>query len=270
MNYFLSGSILGMLCTQLLCAQSNESSGARATGMGHAAVTLCDEWASFYNVAGLASQRTYGAGISYANAYAVQSFRKASVHLTGPLGKGGAAFSFYKSGNELYAFNRISFGYASKISLVRLGLQMHYVQASMEGQGVRKNLVLEFGGIAELLPERLFFGAAMYNFNQAKFQGELLPVVMKAGISYRPGKKLMLNGEVEKDLLYPVTTKLGLEYALLPKFSIRTGINTRPVVHFFGVGIQNHLLKLDYAISFHPSLGYAHRISLTFSFPTLK
>ncbi len=266
MHYFYSGSIFFMLSTHFLCAQSHEPYGARAVGMGYATVTVADEWSSFFNIAGLASQKKYAAGLCYKNDYALRAFRKTSCHLAGPLCKGGAVLSFYRSGNDVCRTNRVSAGYAHKIGLVSLGLQLHYVQVAMEDLGVRRNLVFDFGGIAELLPGKLFFGANVFNVNQAKLKEELLPVVMKAGLSYRPGKKLMLNGEVEKDLLYKATVKAGIEYALLDKFRIRTGINTHPFVNYFGTGFQNKILQVDYAVAIHTQLGYSHVLSLSLFF----
>jgi hypothetical protein len=264
MKYFFMQSILAMLIPYVVQAQAYESLGAKATGMGNAVATVSDEWSSFTNIAGIAVQKNYTIGLSYKSDYAIRMFRKGSFHLVGPFMKGGAVTSFYSSGNEVYRLNRISLGYAHKISLVSLGLQMHYIQTSMEGLGVRKQLVFEFGGIAALVPSKLFFGASVFNFNQAKMEEELLMVVMKAGLSYRPGKKVMLNGEIEKDLLYHSIVKVGMEYAVLENFRLRTGINTHPFVEYFGTGFRNKRLQLDYAISLHNQLGSTHQVSLLF------
>ena len=268
-NYFLS-SLLLALSVHSISAQTNEACGARASGMGNAVVTVSDAWSSFHNIAGIATQKRYAVGLWYKNDYYLQAYKETSVHAVGALWKGAAVVSFYRFGNEKYNINCISIGYAHKINLVSLGLQAHYVQLAMEDLGVRKNLVLDFGGIAELVPSKLFFGATVSNLNQAKINNELLPVVMKAGLSYRSGKKIMLNSEVEKDILYKPSIKIGLEYAILEKFRIRTGINTNPFVNFFGVGFQNHSFQLDYALTKHLQLGYSNRISLLLFFNKSK
>lgn len=268
-NYFLSSLFLA-LSIRCISAQSNEPCGARASGMGNAVVTVSDEWSSFHNIAGSATQKHYAAGLWYKNDYAIRAYKETAMHLVGALWKGGFVASFYKFGNEVYNTNCISAGYAHKISLVSLGLQVHYVQLAMENLGVRRNVVLDFGGIAELVPSKLIFGATISNLNQAKINNELLPVVMKAGLSYRSGKKVMLNVEVEKDILYKPTVKAGIEYALLDKFRIRTGVNTHPFINFFGVGFQNHTFQLDYALTKHLQLGYSNRISILVFFNKLK
>lgn len=263
MKTLFLGSALLLLSSHFLRAQSTEYFGARAAGIGHTAITVSDEWSSYYNSAGLSTQKRMAVGLGYRNEYALASLKNVALVVAGPLFKGGAALSFYKSGTEVYNINRVSLAYAHKISLVSLGGQVHYVQMAIEGLSTRSNCVLEFGGIAELVPSRLFFGASIANLNQAKLAGELLPVMMKAGLSYRPIRVLMLNAEVEKDLLYHSTMKAGLEYALIPQFFLRTGINTNPFVNFFGTGFQNNRLKLDYAVGIHNRLGYAHKMSLS-------
>ncbi len=270
MKYTFLSSLFFWLSIFYSTAQSKEPCGARASGMGNAMVTVSDEWSPFHNIAGIAAQKRYAVGLWYKDDYAIRAYRETAFNMTGALWKGGLACSFYRFGNEVYNTNRISLGYAHKISLVSLGIQAHYVQVAMENLGVRRNLVLDFGGIAELVPNKLFFGANLINLNQAKLNNELLPVIMKAGLSYRPGKKVMLNTEVEKDILYKPIVKAGLEYAIIEKFRIRTGINTNPFVNFFGVGFQNHTFQLDYALTKHLQLGYSHRISILVFFNKLK
>jgi hypothetical protein len=269
MKYYFFSSLFSVLSILSLFGQSNEPHGARASGMGNTAVTVSDEWAAFHNIAGAASQKRYAAGLWYKNDYALQALRETSLLFTGKLGKGGFSALFYRFGNEVYNTNCISAGYAHKINLVSLGLQFRYVQIEMEDLGIRRNVVLDFGGIAELVPSKLFFGANITNINQAKLNKELLPVIMKTGLSYRPGKKIMLNAEVEKDISYQPTVKAGMEYVPLKNFKLRTGINTHPFINFFGVGFQNHTFQLDYAISKHVQLGYSHNISVLIFFNKL-
>ncbi len=262
MNCFFSGAILLLFNVSVLRAQIAEPFGARAAGMAHTAVTLSDGWSLFHNVAGLSGLKKYTAGLAYKNEFGLKMLRKVSAHFTGPLKKGGAGVSLYTLGNEVYRTTSVSAGYAHKIGLVSLGVQLRYLQVSIEGLGGRKNLVVDFGGIAEILPSQLFFGANIVNLNQASMAGELLPVVMKAGLSYRPGQKVMLNAEVEKDLLYKATVKAGLEYTVQNYVNVRTGITTNPFRSFWGVGFQNHRLQCDYALVSHTQLGYSHQLSL--------
>jgi len=176
--------------------------------------------------------------------------------------KGTSSLTFYNQGNEWFRFNKIALGYAHKINFVRLGVQLHYLQTTIEELGTRQTACLEFGGIAELIPNKIVFGANIFNLNQAKTEGELIPVAMKTGLSYRVETKVVLNAEIEKDLLYKPTIKFGLEYTVMKNLKIRTGIKTKPYLHFFGLGFQDVRIQIDYAMSRHPHLGYSHELSL--------
>ena len=268
-SFFLNYIFLFVLIYDLP-AQYYPLSGARAAGIANAAVTISDEWALFHNIAGIASQNKVLTGVWYKNEYALKACRATSVHLTSPLLKGGFGAFVSKYGNEIYSITTISAGYAHKINFVSLGIKVNYVQVVIQDLGVGKNIVVDFGGIAELISSKLFFGATINNINQASIKHEVLPVLMNAGLSYRPNKKVLLSIEVQKDLLYKHTLKTGLEYSFLQNFSCRTGVTTNPFVNFFGLGFNNKIFKLDYALSKHSQLGYSHCISIIVIFNKQK
>ncbi|MBY0426054.1 MAG: hypothetical protein K2Q22_10490, partial [Cytophagales bacterium] len=117
--------------------------------------------------------------------------------------------------------------------------------------------------------EQLFFGAHIYNLNRAKladYQNERIPTIMKAGLSYRPLKRLLVNIEVEKDLVFPVLYKAGIEYGLFDFLYLRTGINVDPLAGYFGAGINHKNFYFDYAFSRHQILGFTHHFSLSYRF----
>ncbi|MEM7297940.1 MAG: hypothetical protein AAF391_06705, partial [Bacteroidota bacterium] len=91
------------------------------------------------------------------------------------------------------------------------------------------------------------------------------PPVMKGGFSYRPTEELMLNVEVEKDLDFDEVFKAGLEYQIIKKVFIRTGISTEPFLSAFGVGFHPKNLKFDYAFSNDSRLGNVHELSVSYS-----
>jgi hypothetical protein len=127
--------------------------------------------------------------------------------------------------------------------------------------------VLELGGTAELSPG-LFFGAHVYNITRSsisKSSPDYLPTVLKAGISYRPSDKLMVNIESEKELLSPARFKAGIAYSFEDKFWLRTGINRQPSNLFFGIGFKPRRLQVDYAMSRNYLLGFTHHFSFNYN-----
>jgi len=128
--------------------------------------------------------------------------------------------------------------------------------------------VIEFGGTAEI-NNHLVFGAHIYNLNQAKIlksEKEYIPVIMKAGLSYHPSKKLMINVETEKELDFKAIFRGGIEYAIIEKLNLRTGISSNPFSNYFGAGIFHKNISIDYAFSTHSSLGPTNQLSISYIF----
>jgi hypothetical protein len=246
----------------------NPPLGARSSGLGHASVAISDPWSIFNNVSGMASLKNVQAGFTYENRFAMRSFDRTAAMLICPVRYGIAGISFYKFGDLHYNEEKASLAYAHQISKVSLGLKVNYLQISMEDLKSRRVLVIEFGGIAEITPQ-LIFGAHIYNLNQARIKGylqEYVPTIMKAGISYLPSKKLMINIETEKDIDFKACFKAGIEYKVIDHFFLRTGVSTYPITGAFGIGFNKKNFQLDYAYSTHVRLGSINQISLQYKF----
>ena len=88
---------------------------------------------------------------------------------------------------------------------------------------------------------------------------------MKAGLSYRPGNKITLSVETWKDIEYPASLRAGLEYKVLDKLPIRTGIATAPFHQYFGLGFAPKNFRIDYALSnTSRNLGLSHSFSVSY------
>lgn len=249
-------------------ANDNLPIGARAVGLGNAAATISDPFAVFNNIAGVASLTNTNIGVFYERRYNFSGFNIFSIVANQPTKYGNGAIGIYRFGDDLYNEMRINAGWAHKISFVSLGLQVEYLQTAIQDLGIKRNLVINFGGQAEIT-NQLVFGAHIYNLNQAKiadYKDERIPTIMKAGLSYKPIKQLLLNIEVEKDIVQKIKYKVGIEYIVLEKIRFRTGINIQPQVIFFGTGYSSKTFIIDYALTWHQQLGLSHSISLVYQF----
>lgn len=245
----------------------------RASGMGNASVTLNDQWAIYNNIGGLAWIDKAYALSSFDNRFNMAGFNTVTAGIVAPskFGMvGGLTISQF--GSEQYRETNFSVGISHKISNVSIGLRANYFQMAIEGLGTKRLFAFEFGGVMKLT-ETIWMGAHIYNFNQAKvanFQDERLPVIMKAGISYRPTNKLLMNLETEKDINFPQTFKAGVEYKLVQSFSLRTGISTRPFVSSYGFSFHFYAFELLYSLNTHPQLQPSHHLGLVYQFRNLK
>jgi hypothetical protein len=240
--------------------------GARAWGLGNAAATLADSWSLFNNPAGISGVSQVHLLAAYDNRYGLPGMQSMATGVVYPSDFGNVGLSIHRFGDELYSEHLVGVAYSHKVSRVMLGAKLNYVQVHVDNLGSKGTIALEFGGIAEITPQ-LFFGAHVYNFNQAKladYQDERIPTVMKAGISYKAFNKLLLSVETEKDVDFPATVKAGIEYQIVKNLYLRTGMSSKPFVNYFGIGFSPKRLQFDYSVRSHPVLGMSHHLSIGF------
>jgi hypothetical protein len=248
--------------------------GAAAYGLGGAAATVGNPYAIFQNIGALAEVNSYQGFVGYENYFAIAGWHTLFAGATLPFvrqGKpaGTAGIGVWRFGDDLYSEQRLALGYSHKIEGVSLGVQANYLQVQAEGVGVRRVIVIEFGGVARLT-ETIFVGLHGYNLNLAKmatFEDERFPTILKAGLSYRPHSRLMVNLEAEKDVLYPVRLRAGLEYAVwAERVWLRLGATSRPFANYFGLGYRQGRFRFDYALSTQPQIGFSNHLSVCFQF----
>ena len=147
-----------------------------------------------------------------------------------------------------------------------MGGQIHYLQVNIESLGREGLLLFDFGGIVELIPT-LAFGARIFNATATdfhEFEQEYFPVILSAGLTYRPTNQIIINVDLEKMTNRQVNFKCGLEYLLYEKISFRGGFNMHPSAYFFGAGFKAPRIGLDYALSNNYYLGFIHQVTASY------
>ena len=241
--------------------------GARANGMGHASSCLSDVWSLNNNIAGLAKTDGAVAAFSYHAFPSMTFFNKMAAVLSVPVKSGAAGVSLFRFGDNLYNEQIFSLGFANTFGLSSLGLKVNYLQYQAEGLGSSTAVTVSFGGIATLTPQ-LFVGAHIVNINQPiinELTEERVPTRVVAGMAFI-SDKLVLAGEIEKDLQHSPALKSGLEYRIFKKIAFRTGFNVNPESGFFGLGFKSRKFDLDYALQFNDALGSSHQATVVYQF----
>lgn len=242
--------------------------GARSMGIGNSNVTLADSWSLFNNIGGLGriTNSQFVFGFDHRLGINELTTLTAGAAIKNNWGAWGLGISSF--GGEHFNQQNVGIGFSNQLGIASVGIKINYFQTNIEGYGRGASPVIEFGGVAELGPQ-LFFGAHIYNPTRAKWGKntfERLPTVVKAGLSYRPSEKIMVNLETEKDILLKPLVKFGLEYNLMERFWARTGINSQPGNLFFGIGFKPRKFQLDYAMTQNNQLGYTHHFSFNYFF----
>jgi hypothetical protein len=258
-----------LFSTPALAGNDNPVIGARAAGLSNAAVTLADVWALSNNVAAIGKLEQPQLGTYAENRFMIKGFNSVAFQAVYPTEKYGVAgLDLYRFGDQLYNEQRLGLGYAHRLGAVSLGVKADLLQVRIQGLGSRKAVAFSFGGHSEVVPD-LVVGAHIYNVNQARlaeWQDERVPTVMKAGLSYRPIDKLMLNVETEKQLQLPADFKAGIEYRIIDKLALRTGFSSLAQAASFGVGFRARALEVDYAAGARSALGLSNHLSVAYRF----
>jgi hypothetical protein len=107
-----------------------------------------------------------------------------------------------------------------------------------------------------------WLGIVLEDLNNPKTrQGDLIPLTVRIGGSL----SLVSNFSVKADWLRNTNWESfrgGLEFNILPIFSLRTGFSTSPYQLALGLGILFKNLSFDYACRYHPRLNETHIFSL--------
>lgn len=255
--------------------------GGRAAALGNAAVTLADVWAVGNNVAGLGALTRPEAAVYADNRFLIPEFGTAALAAALPLGRqpagsagtaaphGVVGVELQRFGGKLYNEQRAGVGYGYRLGLFSVGARADVLQVRIEGLGSRRAVALSLGGQAEVIPQKLTFGAYLYNLNQARlaeYQTERVPTVLKAGLSYRAAPKVLLLIETEKDVEQAADFKAGLEYQAAEALALRAGVATLTGQMTGGLGLRFGRARLDYAAAWHNALGLSQHLSVSLRF----
>ncbi len=262
-------AIILVLCFNNLSGQSTQTlTGAKSQGLGYASACLFNEWAIFNNMGGLAKQEFATASITYTLNSFLPAGNTQAIAFSMPIKSSVVAIGAYSFGDQLYKEQIITTGFANQFGLASLGLKLNYIQYQAEGLGQKGMLTVSMGGIAELTPN-FSIGAHIININQPKISeidDERLPTKLVLGIRYDPTEKVLLTTEVEKDIEYDATYKIGIGYQVNEKLTFRTGFNIQPNAAFFGIGFHHKKLIIDYAFEYLMDIGISNQATLSYQF----
>lgn len=258
--------------------------GARAAGLSNASVALAGEvWAGGNNAAGLGELSRLTVSAYAENRYFSAALNVAALAVALPVGgtertvesderrarSGVVGLEAQRFGGSLYNETRLAAGYGYRLGLVAVGARLEMLQVSFEGLGSRRVLLGSLGGQVEILPQKLTFGAYLYNLNQARladYLDERVPTVLKAGLAYRPAKAVLLCVETEKDVERAANFKAGLEYQPVPLLAARLGFASLSEQTTAGLGLRFGRYAFDYAAAWQTALGLSQQLSLSLRF----
>jgi len=251
------------------CAQGWAPAGGRSRSMGDASVTLADVWAYHHNPAANATLKQWGLGVAYENRFLLKELQTQSFALALPLKKGVLSVGAQVFGYSQFRNIKSGVGYSLALTeLISIGSQINLHQVRL-GQGYGNSLKAtgEVGVLAQIKDE-WNIGFSVFNVTRtmlSDYEEDRLSALLRLGTSYRFSEKLLVCIEAEKNVEFPLRTKLGLEYLPMKSFALRAGFSTNPTELDAGVGYcHKDLYYLDFGSSFNQYIGWSPNVSFSY------
>lgn len=233
--------------------------GARGIGMGLTGLTFHDVHAVFSNAAGIAkldraSVAAFGEQRFLLEELGAYSFAAALPTQAGTFGVGVQHFGF-----EGFNEQRIGLAYARLLSEgLSIGGQFLALNTQINEYGNRLALTFAIGLQYQALPQVELAAHVNSPARVEEANGAFLPSVLGIGARYTPSERVSILVEAEKDIDYPVRTKVGLEYQVADPFYLRFGVATNPATMTLGIGYNiADRLWFDVASGYHEILGFS-------------
>lgn len=250
--------------TPTIAQDGNYSLGARNAALSHTALTLSDSWAVFNSPGALGAVEESALFATYQNRYAIPGFHVMGGGFVAHHTQFNAGLKYFRFGDDLFSQQTAGLVLANQFQRVSLGLGINMIQTAAEGLQTQRGFAVELGGVAEIT-RQISFGAHIYNLKHR----ELYPTTMKAGLSFLPIASLRIHLEVEKQLPLRERLKSGLEYQVIEKLYLRTGmiiqgnaVGQSSLKSSFGFGILPGDFIIDYAFTNDGPLGAIHELSI--------
>lgn len=255
----------------IIAVSQNSPVGARSAALGNASVPLSDVWASYNNQAGLAWLKHIEAGAYYENRFLLSSLSSQGLAVVVPFKKFGCfGLNFTRFGYIQYNENKFGLAYARSFGPVfSAGIQfnLHWIHIGM-GYG---ELVTASGELSFQVKPKPQWVVAAHVFNPtrtplAEYNREKIPTIFRLGTSYAFHEKVLASTEIQADLDFTPTLRVGVEYHAIEQLFFRIGFSSNPISPSFGFGLKLKGFMLDAAAAWQPVLGFSPQASLSYKF----
>ena len=186
-----------------------------------------------------------------------------------PLNVGIISASASQFGYNSYNENIIGFGLARSFGPnLRIGLKLDYLFFKFsEGYDSKSTATFELG-LQYQINESLCLGAYIFNPVNVKLKTlykDKIPIIMRLGFSYFVSEDFMITSEIEENLKYDFSYRLGLEYEIYKNFFIRSGFQLKPELFTFGIGYDYDRYIIDVCAQMNQVLGASLNCSFVFN-----
>jgi len=251
-----------------VCSMENNGLGTKAIAMANAFVAVSDDcWGIRYNPAGLHALRDVQCSVFIVpGQFGMQELATRALSAVIPLSFATMGIDAVKFGYDLYSETTIGLACSTKLDEnLAAGVNVEYDRIDIARYGAAAAILLHCGILVQL-SENIRIGFSVHNVTAATLgmTGEKLPQVSSLGICLTPFAGFQMPIEIEKDIHFPASIKLGIEQSFYSTIALRAGIANNPDKYSIGCSFRYTWIEFGYAGYSHPDLGWTNQIDLTF------
>jgi hypothetical protein len=250
-------------------AQGWRPIGARSSGLSNASVGISDVWSYYNNPAATAELTQMEVGAFYETRFLSKELQTQALAFALPIKKGVFSVGAFTYGYEQYRATRGGLGYALKLSdNFYLGAQANLNQLRFNSNyGSSLSATAEVGLLAKI-SEKWMLGLSAMNIGSQKISSteERFTSVLRAGFRFKVSEKVLILGEIEKQVIHPFSFKTGVEYLPIEHLFIRLGAQSGPASFSFGFGYKKKQFAIDLSTNYHQILGWSPSFGLNYQF----
>lgn len=240
--------------------------GARGAALNNATTALPDfQWAIFSNAALLPDE--YNSASFYAvRFYNLEAFTHLAAVTAYQLPVGTAGAGFHTVGDDLYRETYALLSYRYRYSRFSGAVTASYAHFAFGGTyGSHSALGLNLAVAAEITRD-LVIGGNVVNINRPAIgeNDDELPRSLSMGVSYRVTDKVLVLGDLFKDVRYSLGVRGGLEITLIEGVYVRAGAGIEPETVSFGSGFYLSDWEIDISMERHEYLGWSPGINVSY------
>lgn len=254
-------TIVSLLINRCFATGLTHPLGGRSAAMGRSSVCEQGLWALANNPAGLSYLEGWKLGLYYENPWMLRetAFKSAGT-VKGIDGIGSFGLLVSQHGWSGHSENLFGIAYARSFGpYLQMGLRADWVWLHM-GEGYPDRHLPSLAlGIQSQVTEKLRLGACLFNPIPSRMKTlheDSIPIVMRAGCSYRFTDDFVGQCDLEKDSqVEGLRLSAGFEYTLFKRIYLRAGAQYNPNLISFGVGYETKWLRIDVAAQMQMELG---------------
>jgi hypothetical protein len=251
-----------------LFAQGWQPMGSRSMSLGNASVALTDVWAYHHNPAAIVGIKKVSFGISFENRFLLRELQSQGFVVAYPIKRGVISMGGQTFGYTNFRTYRSGLGYALALTdFLSIGVQLNYHLVRLpQAYGRHQTVTAELGAMAKI-SENWHIGFSILNLTRnelSAFQEDRYTTALRLGTRYLVSKKVLLVGEIEKNVDFPLRFKSGVEYEPAENLYFRGGFGTAPIEFSFGFGYHwKGMYKLDVGSAYQQIIGWSPNVSFT-------